>query len=180
MKTGSPFFRPSALHRSTYRSERVSDRPRSVSQRNSSEKTTVATIARRGRDRVVEEQTTRRQQTVDMGEVFRVARADVLEHLDARHLVELALDGAIVQKLDRHAVGQSCGGDAFAGELVLLLAERYAQRLDAVLLGGVVAQRAPSAPDVEQALAWSEPKFAADVLELVLLRSGEVVAPAGK
>ena len=41
----------------------------------------------------------------------------------------------------------------------------------------VADQRAPAAPDVEQALAGAAPELAADHFELVVLRLREVIRP---
>src|SRR5215216_7101687 len=45
------------------------------------------------------------------------------------------------------------------------------------MLRGMANQRTPSATDVEKSLARPQPQLAADHIELVALRGGQVVAP---
>ena len=108
--------------------------------------------------------------------------ADLLEHADARHLVEALglVELAIVADLRTRTPGEPGRGDALVRQLGLRPAERDAHGLDAVPLGGVDEQPAPAAPDVEQPLAGTQPQLAADEVELPLLRRVEVLVGRGE
>ena len=53
-------------------------------------------------------------------------------------------------------------------------------RANAVVLGGVNGERAPAATYVEKCLIWLEPQLATNHVELVALRSREVVVRLGE
>ena len=53
-------------------------------------------------------------------------------------------------------------------------------RANAVVLGGVKEERAPAAADVEKGIVRLQPQLAADHVELVALRSRDVVVQLGK
>ena len=59
--------------------------------------------------------------------------------------------------------------DLLARQGELLLRQRHAVRLDAVMARGVADQRAPAAADVEEAIARLQPQLPADHVELVAL-----------
>src|SRR5215469_11105871 len=63
--------------------------------------------------------------------------------------------------------------DTLVGEIGLLLAQRDANCMDPVIAGSMQDQAAPPTADIQQALARPQPKFAADVIQLLLLRSIE-------
>ena len=56
----------------------------------------------------------------------------------------------------------------------LILAQSDAQHLDAILSSRVKRQAAPTAADVQQAVARLEPQLAADVFQFALLRGIKV------
>src|SRR5262249_18614018 len=55
-------------------------------------------------------------------------------------------------------------------KIELLLAQRAAGRVRAVLLGSMQRERAPSAPDVQESLPWLDIQFSANVLNFPELR----------
>jgi hypothetical protein len=117
------------------------------------------------------------------GQCLRVAvemcRADVLDHADARDLVEgLVVQLAVVGDADLDAIIEPGLAHALARELRLRLGQRDAGDLDAMALGRVDRERAPAAADVEEPLARLEPELLADQLTLVVLRLLEGRRPA--
>ena len=101
-----------------------------------------------------------------------VAFADMFEHAQADHRVELAVELPIVlqPEFDRQAVAQ------LAAQRDLPLRHGHADTADAVALGGETHQAAPAAADVEQRHAAPQPQLAADQVELVFLRLIERLA----
>ena len=95
----------------------------------------------------------------------------MLEHADAGDLVVTAELGyvAIVLQPDFAAILQTEGGDAFFRIGVLVVGQRHADRVRA-LLRRADDQPAPAAADVEQAVAGPQENLAQDVVELVALR----------
>ncbi len=124
-------------------------------------------------DAVVEHHAARLQHAVDLAEVLRKAGdADVLEHAHARDLVvdRILRQIEVVAQLDLHVTRQASRDDLARHVLVLVLRQRDAVRVHAVVLGGVEDEPAPAAADVEEALAGREAQLAADVVELRDLR----------
>src|SRR5689334_2520377 len=88
-------------------------------------------------DAVVQVRAARPEALVDLAEEHRqVLVADVLAHSDARRLVVLAggAELAVVTELDPHTVRQPRLGDRLLRALRLLAGQRYAGRLNAVVL----------------------------------------------
>ncbi len=106
-----------------------------------------------------------------------IVHADMLEHADRCDLVVLAVERVVVAQLELDLVLQAEPLNLRLGEIELLLRQRHAVRLHAVVLRSVADQRAPAAANVEEALALREPQLAADHLQLVALRLREVIAP---
>ena len=133
------------------------------------------------RDGVVQIEPARPQQPVHGAEIGRVvADADLLEHADRGDLVELALH--LREKSFRTISTLSCRPRraTFSRASVACSSDkRHAGRLDAVMLRGMADERAPAAADVEEAIARLQPQLAADHVELVVLRAGEIVVPVG-
>ena len=112
-----------------------------------------------------------------------LALPHVLAHLDRTHRIEgLAGVGelTVVLQAHLHAVGEAALGDAFRDEITLLGREGHADRAHAVVLGGVQDQRAPPAPDVEQAHARPQVELAADEIQLGALGVHERLAGVGE
>src|SRR5262245_16836576 len=128
------------------------------------------------RDAVVQHQAARPQQPMDLGEVgWQVALAHVLEHADARDLVETLIVGnvAVILQPDLTASGETELRDARADVFMLIPAQRDADRLDPVVAYRPEDQATPAAADVEQAFARFEHELAANMVELLLLRQVE-------
>ncbi len=81
----------------------------------------------------------------------------------------------VVEEPHVDLAGQAQLGDLRAHVIELVLRQRDAARLDAVVLRGPEDQAAPAAADVEQGLAGLEHQLAADVIELLRLRLVERV-----
>src|SRR5207237_215502 len=129
-------------------------------------------------DAMIEEHASRPQQPPGILEIRRQRRrADVLDHADADGFVKTARvdQFAVVAILDAAAPFQPGVPDPLAGPFTLLAAQRDANRLDAVALGGELHEPAPTAADVQQALARSQPQLAADQVQFLLLRGVQVV-----
>ena len=97
----------------------------------------------------------------------------MFEHAHARDLVVLAfvLHVAIVHAAARPPARTGPGArDLFVHIVALIVRQRDAARLNAVMLGCPQDQPAPAATDVEQAFAGLEIQLAADVIQLGLLR----------
>ena len=106
-----------------------------------------------------------------------VAEANVLDHPNAGDLVvTISLDQRAIVT-DRHTtfVGEPGLPNPLLCERRLILAERYPRRVDAVVLGGVHNEAAPTTANVEQTLAGLEAKLATDQIELRFLRDIERV-----
>ena len=107
-------------------------------------------------DPMVEKQASRFERAVRDVEVLAESLdADVLDHADARDLIERLVSGerAIVANLDRHGVRQAGSGNALARQRRLWLTQRDPGRVNSVLTRRVNDQRTPTAADVEQSLA---------------------------
>ena len=129
-------------------------------------------------DGVVEEQAVVGEQRADLAHVGRdVVEADRLVHADRGDLVVGAAGLHVVGELERHLPAEAEPRHLGLGIGQLLLRQRHAVRLDAVVLGRMAEQRAPAAADVEEALAGLQAQLAADHVELVVLGGGEVVRP---
>src|SRR6185312_9235666 len=104
----------------------------------------------------------------------------MLVHADRDDLVERlgAREFAVILEADFDAVGEPVLDDAAARPLVLLRAQRDADAVDAVALGGEAQQPAPAAADIEQPLFRPELQLAADVIELLLLRRVDIFPAA--
>ena len=131
------------------------------------------------RDGVVQIEAARPQQPVHGAEIGRViGDADLLEHADRGDLVELALH--LGEVLAASISTRSCRPSRAIfsrASAACSSASVTPVRLDAVMLRGMADQRAPAAADVEQAIAGLQPQLAADHVELVALRAGEIVVP---
>src|SRR5438552_2106582 len=100
-----------------------------------------------------------------------MAQADVLEHADARDLVEDALARNIAIVLQAHlaAALESLLPDPSRGEFVLIPAERDARRPGAILLGCSQNERAPATADIQEPFARLELELVEDVIEFLFL-----------
>ena len=104
----------------------------------------------------------------------------MLHHADTDNAVEdepLVLEVAIVDELDLHLALEPFRLDALLALLPLLLAQRAAVALDAVLFRRLNEQEAPAAADVEEGHAFLEVELLEDVVDLVALRLLERVIP---
>src|SRR6478735_302644 len=99
-----------------------------------------------------------------------VLDADVLAHLEADDLVELALDVAVVANLDLGSVAHAVGVDAIGAEVHLLLRQGHAVALGPEFLGRAGHERAPAAADVEQGFALFQAQLLATAIDLFVLR----------
>ena len=101
----------------------------------------------------------------------------VLEHADARHLVEHRGRGevTVVAHLDAAAVLKTVVRDAVTGERRLRLAQGDAENLHAVAARRVAGQPTPTTPDVQQRLSGTESQRAADEVELGFLRLAQIL-----
>src|SRR5689334_5236367 len=94
-------------------------------------------------------------------------RDDLVESLALRHV-------AVILTTDLGLLAQSLFGDAPARLFDLSLAQRNADRLDAVMFGGPAHKPAPAAADVEQSVARFQSQFPAEMIELLFLRRVEI------
>ena len=97
----------------------------------------------------------------------------MLHHADTDDAVKdqpLVLEVAVVDELDLHLALEPFRLDALLTLLPLLLTERAAVALDAVLLRRFNQQEAPAAADVEERHALLEVELLEDVVDLVALR----------
>src|SRR6266568_7610832 len=100
---------------------------------------------------MVEEKSPRLERAENGSEIHREMReSDVLDHPDAGDLVvAIALGkGAVIANCHVTPIGKSRFFDSLPGQRRLVLAQRDACRVDAVALGGVHDESAPSAADV--------------------------------
>ncbi len=101
----------------------------------------------------------------------RLSRPTASIHADARDLVEgLGLQRAEIGQLDGDAVLEAEALHLLDRVGVLLLGQRHAMGLDAVMPGRVADQPAPAAADVQHPLAGLQAQLAADDVELGDLR----------
>src|SRR4029077_15791508 len=101
-------------------------------------------FSRAQRDRVMQIEPARLQQSVDGLEIGRVVgEADLFEHADRGDLVEAALDQRIVAQLERHLVLQTSLGNFLLRIGELLLRQRHAMGAYAVVPGGMTDERPP-------------------------------------
>src|SRR5258706_131947 len=123
-------------------------------------------------DAVIHDDPALGEQRADFREIgLEMAQAHMLEHADARDLVECALARNIAVVLQAHlaAALESLFLDPLRGEFVLIPAERDPRRPGAVLLGRAQDQRAPAAADVQKPLARLEYELPEDMIELLFL-----------
>jgi hypothetical protein len=128
---------------------------------------------------VIEEKPFLLQQPAHGAEVHgQVSQSHVLEHPHARDLVVEPFAGRIPIVLQQHSASalEPRFADALVGKLELVLGERDARRIDAIFRRGADREGAPSAADVEKALAGLEAQLRANVVELLQLRRLEAVA----
>ena len=104
----------------------------------------------------------------------------MLEHPDAGDLVVEHAIGQVdvVEQLHAHATLEPPRGDLALDVLELVLRQRDAGRVHAVVLRRPEHEPAPAAADVEEGFARREAQLAADVVELARLRVGERVGVA--
>jgi hypothetical protein len=122
-------------------------------------------------DAVVEEDPPGPQEAGELGPVaVDLLRADVLDHADAGHLVELlARQVAVVEHADVDEVGDAGLRRPGARALGLRRGQRDPGDAGAVALGGVHREGAPAAAHVQQPVAGLEVQLAADQVPLGLL-----------
>ena len=100
-----------------------------------------------------------------------VAHADVLGQADRADRVEAGLEHvAVVEVPHLGEVVEPLAVDRLLGPRRLLARQGHAERLDAVLPGGVADHAAPAAADVEQPLPGLEVELAGDQVVLLGLR----------
>src|SRR5438105_4559421 len=117
------------------------------------------------RDAVIENPSSRLEGAVYFPEVAReIMLADMLEHADAGDLVVRGVSRQIgvIEQLHPYAAAQAQLGDLRADVVVLILRERNAGRVDAVLLCGPEDQPAPTAPNIDEVVTWLQAELAAD------------------
>src|SRR6266852_3412524 len=123
-------------------------------------------------DAVIHDEAAFGQQRADFREIGReMTQADMLEHADARDLVEDALARNIAVVLQAHlaAALEPLLPNPLRGEFVLVSAERDARGPGTVFLGRAQDERAPAAADVQKPLARLEQELPEDVIELLFL-----------
>jgi hypothetical protein len=103
-----------------------------------------------------------------------VARPDVLEHADRHDAVEGAGHAAVVADVNRHGQARA----SLARQLRLPCRQRDARHARAVPFGGEAGERAPSATDVEHAVARPQAELPRDEVVLGVLRVVERRRPA--
>ena len=137
----------------------------------------LAQVLRRGAgDRLVQVEPLRAQQSVDAGEErVVIVHAYMLEHAELAHPVILlgGLDVAIVAQLQRDEIGQPLALHLRAREGELLLRQRHAVDVRAVVPGGVAREAAPAAADVQHPVSRREAQLAAALVQLRHRRLGE-------
>ncbi len=109
-----------------------------------------------------------------------VAHANMLEHADRDDAVEAAGLFTIVAHMEADPVGETGLAHPLGRHLRLLLGEREAGHLDAVLAGEVERQPAPAGADVEHALAGLKQELGGDERLLCPLRLVEAHLGIGK
>src|SRR6266571_6412781 len=123
-------------------------------------------------DAVIHDEPAFGQQRADFREIsLEMAQAHMLEHPDARDLVEdaLARNVAIVLQAHLAAALEPLLPNPPRGEFVLVPAEGDARGPGSVFLGRAQHERTPAAADVEKPLARLEHELVEDVIELLLL-----------
>src|SRR5438094_890373 len=114
------------------------------------------------RDAVIHDEPALGQQRADFREIsLEMAQAHMLEHADARDLVEndLARDIAIVLQAHLAAALEPLLPNPLRGKFVLVSAERDAGRPGAVFLRRAKDERTPAAADVQKPLARLDQKL---------------------
>src|SRR5882762_8791873 len=140
-----------------------------------------AVVGIAGRDAMIHDEPALGEQRPDFREIsLEMAQAHVLEHADARDLVEDALARNIAVVLQAHlaAALEPLLPDPLRGEFVLVPAERDARRPGAEFLGRAQNQRAPAAADVQKPLPGLEQKLVEDVIEFLFLGELQGIALA--
>src|SRR5882762_1564044 len=131
-----------------------------------------AVVGIAGRDAVIHDEPARGQQRADFREIsLEMAQAHMLEHADARDLVEDALARNIAVVLQAHlaAALEPLLQDPLRGEFVLVPAERDARRPGAILLGCSQNERDPATADIQEPFARLELELVEDVIEFLFL-----------
>ena len=102
---------------------------------------------------------------------WEIMLADMFEHADAGDLVVRGISRQIgvVEQLHSYAPVQAQLGNLGVDIVVLILRERDAGRVDAVVLCGPEDQSAPTASDIEEFFARLQAELAADEIELLRL-----------
>ena len=97
--------------------------------------------------------------------------ADMPEHADAGDLVVRGVRRQIgvVEQLHPYAPAQAQLGDLGVDIVVLILRERDAGRVDAIVLCGPEDQSAPTASNIQEFFARPQAELAADEIELLRL-----------
>src|SRR5712692_6002076 len=134
-------------------------------------------------DAVIHDEPAFGQQRADFREIsLEMAQAHMLEHADARDLVEDALARNIAIVLQAHlaAALEPLFPDPPRGEFMLIPAERDAGRPGTVFLGRAQDERAPAAADVQKPLARPEHELVEDVIELLFLSELQGIALAAE
>ena len=130
---------------------------------------------------MIQKQAARRERGVRRREVRRkVIDADVFDHADARDLVERAdrADLAIVAQLDAAAIRESRLRDPRRRQSAGRVPSVTPTAVTPKCIAAWMTKRAPSAPDVEEAVAGPEPQLPAHKIELRFLRIVEGVVVA--
>ncbi len=96
----------------------------------------------------------------------------MLVHADRDDFVEhtFACDIAMVALFDSDSVDKSSPDNTATRFLDLTRAQCHSQYLRAIVPRGIDRKASPTAADIEQAFAWYQTKFAADVIQFNLLR----------
>ena len=134
-------------------------------------------------DPVVQEDTALAEQAVSPQEVLRkLGLTDVLEHPHADELVVAVrvLYLPVIANLDAAAIRQPGPADALVRQFGLRFAQGDASCTDPVALSSVDDEPTPSTTDVKQALTGPQPQLAADVVELALLGTVQILLRRGE
>src|SRR5690606_35950739 len=98
-----------------------------------------------------------------------VAVAEGFHHFDGDDRVVAAVEVAEGLQARVHAVGESGGGDASGGEVVLFFGQRERGDAAAVVGGGVEGPAAPAGADFEHVVVGGEAEVAAEGVVLFVL-----------